>query len=97
MTTAIDIHGTCNARFGRVKDAFADNWTKHGEGGASLSVVADGEAGVDLWGGSAGARRGPGRGSGTPSVTPTRQRRVSRRSARIGWWTRVCWTSTRLW
>jgi len=55
MTTAIDIHGTCDARFGRVKDAFAENWAKHGEVGASLSVAMEGETVVDLWGGSADA------------------------------------------
>ena len=52
-TAAIDIHGTCDPKFGRVKDAFAENFASHGEVGASLSVVAEGEVVVDIWGGYA--------------------------------------------
>jgi|FLYL01.1.fsa_nt_gi CubicO group peptidase (beta-lactamase class C family) len=57
MTTALDIHGTCDARFSRVRDAFADNFARHGEVGAALSITVDGETVVDLWGGHADAAR----------------------------------------
>ncbi len=53
MTTAVDIHGICDERFSRVRDAFADNFTKHGEVGASVAVMVDGQMAVDLWGGHA--------------------------------------------
>jgi CubicO group peptidase (beta-lactamase class C family) len=52
-TAAIDIHGTCDPAFGAVKDAFAENFGRHGEVGASLALVADGKLVVDLWGGYA--------------------------------------------
>src|SRR5437867_295266 len=55
MTTAIEVHGACDARFSRVRDAFADNFSKRGEVGASLAVMLDGRMVVDLWGGSADA------------------------------------------
>jgi len=53
MTTAIEVHGACDARFSRVRDAFADNFSKRGEVGASLAVMLDGRMVVDIWGGSA--------------------------------------------
>src|SRR3972149_10347882 len=55
MTTAIEVHGTCEPRFSRVRDVFADNFSKHGEVGASLAVMVDGEMTVDIWGGHADA------------------------------------------
>lgn len=57
MTTAVDVHGACHARFAAVKDAFAENFTKFDEVGASLAVVVDGQAVVDLWGGHMDAAR----------------------------------------
>jgi CubicO group peptidase (beta-lactamase class C family) len=58
MTIAsVEIHGRCDPRFGAVKEAFAENWAKHGEVGASLALVVDGELVVDLWGGHADAAR----------------------------------------
>ncbi len=51
MTTDTPIHGTCAARFGAVKDAFAANFAESGEVGARVAVVRDGETVVDLWGG----------------------------------------------
>ena len=53
MTPSVEVHGACDARFARVRDAFADNFTKHGEVGASLAVMVDGRMVVDIWGGSA--------------------------------------------
>jgi CubicO group peptidase (beta-lactamase class C family) len=47
----IDISGTCAPKLGAVKDAFAENFTKHGDVGASAAVVMNGELVVDIWGG----------------------------------------------
>ncbi len=47
----IDISGTCGHRFGAVKDAFAANFTAHGDVGAAVTVIKDGELIVDLCGG----------------------------------------------
>jgi CubicO group peptidase (beta-lactamase class C family) len=55
MTTATEVHGHCDSRFSRVRDVFADNFVKHGEVGASLAVMLDGEMVVDIWGGHADA------------------------------------------
>jgi CubicO group peptidase (beta-lactamase class C family) len=49
--TAVPIGGTTDARFGAVRDAFLDNFERHGERGAAVSVVVDGTVVVDLWGG----------------------------------------------
>jgi len=53
MTTATEIHGLCKTGYERVRDAFARNFEEHGEVGAALSLVVDGETVVDLWGGHA--------------------------------------------
>ena len=47
----VDISGDCGASFGAVKDAFASNFERNGDVGASVAVVRDGELVVDLWGG----------------------------------------------
>jgi CubicO group peptidase (beta-lactamase class C family) len=57
MTTTLEIKGTCKDGFQRVKDAFAANFADHGEVGASLAVMVDGEMAVDLWGGYADGQR----------------------------------------
>ncbi len=57
MTTATDIHGLCKPGYERVRDAFARNFEEHGEVGAALSLVVDGETVVDLWGGHADGAR----------------------------------------
>lgn len=51
MSEAV-VHGTVADGFEPVRDAFARNFTEHGEVGASVSVVVDGEVKVDLWGGT---------------------------------------------
>lgn len=52
MSAAIpEIHGTCDARFAAVRDAFAANFAEHDEIGAAVSVVVDGRVVVDLWAG----------------------------------------------
>src|SRR5882724_2391976 len=56
MTTMID--GRCDAKFRRVRDAFAENFASRGEVGAAVTVVAAGETVVDLWGGTADTETG---------------------------------------
>jgi len=46
---------SCDARFGAVRDAFAENFASRGEVGAAACVVVDGRTVVDLWGGHANA------------------------------------------
>ncbi len=53
--SAVEIHGDCDPRFERVRDAFAGNFSERGEVGASLCVIVDGEPVADLWGGHADA------------------------------------------
>jgi CubicO group peptidase (beta-lactamase class C family) len=55
MTTAVDCQGTCDSRFAGVKEAFAANFSTHGEVGASVAVMVDGEMVVDLWAGNVDA------------------------------------------
>ncbi|MEU5112681.1 serine hydrolase domain-containing protein [Streptomyces longwoodensis] len=51
------LHGHCDARFAAVRDAFEENFRTRGELGAAVTVIADGEAVVDLWGGWADPAR----------------------------------------
>lgn len=53
MTATVQIEGACAPRFARVRDAFAANFAQHGEVGAAISIVQDGEVVADLWGGHA--------------------------------------------
>src|SRR5215472_5026105 len=53
----IRIEGTCDSRFARVKDAFAENLEKRNEYGAAAAVSIDGRMVVDLWGGYADKAR----------------------------------------
>jgi len=55
MTTAVDIQGTCDARFEGVKEAFTQNFADFGEVGAAVAVMVDGRSVVDLWAGHADA------------------------------------------
>jgi len=52
-----DIHGTCDARFARVRDALARNFRDHDEIGAAVAVTIDGAPVVDIWAGWADAAR----------------------------------------
>lgn len=45
--------GTCDPRFGAVRDAFERNFAERDEVGASVCVTLEGETVVDLWGGIA--------------------------------------------
>jgi CubicO group peptidase (beta-lactamase class C family) len=47
----LDIHGTCDSKFDKVKDAFERNFTERNDVGASVAVSIEGEYVVDLWGG----------------------------------------------
>jgi CubicO group peptidase (beta-lactamase class C family) len=47
------VDGTCEPRFGRVREEFERNFAERGEVGASVCVTFDGEPVVDLWGGQA--------------------------------------------
>lgn len=48
-----EIHGTVDEGFGAVADAFARNFTDHGELGAAFALYVGGEPKVDIWGGIA--------------------------------------------
>jgi len=48
---AVKIEGTCDPKFNRVKDAFAQNFEQRNELGAAAAVTLDGKTVVDLWGG----------------------------------------------
>jgi CubicO group peptidase (beta-lactamase class C family) len=52
------VQGVCDPRFRAVRDEFERNFAERGEIGASVCVVADGRAVVDLWGGVADRRSG---------------------------------------
>ena len=50
---AVKIEGTCDPKFNRVKDVFAENFEKRGEVGAAAAVMLDGKSVVDVWAGHA--------------------------------------------
>ena len=49
--TGIAMHGTCAARFSRVRELFQSRLDSGSEIGAAVAFVLDGESVVDLWGG----------------------------------------------
>jgi len=53
----IEIHGTCDPRFEGVRAAFADNFARGVDVGASFAATVNGEMVVDLWGGFADPAR----------------------------------------
>lgn len=53
MPADMEVFGTCDARFERVREAFRENFLFRGEVGAALHVIVGGRAVVDLWGGTA--------------------------------------------
>jgi CubicO group peptidase (beta-lactamase class C family) len=53
MPGEIAIHGTCDPRFTRVRQAFAEGFRSRDEVGAAVAVCLDGEAVIDLWAGFA--------------------------------------------
>lgn len=52
------VHGFCAPEFAQVADAFARNFSDHGEVGAAVSICVDGKPVVDLWGGMAHTETG---------------------------------------
>ena len=50
---AVKIEGSCDPKFSRVKDAFAENFEKRNEVGAAAAIMLDGKSVVDLWAGHA--------------------------------------------
>lgn len=53
----IKIDGQCDARFERVREAFAENFASRGDVGAAVAVTIGGQPVVDLWGGHADKAR----------------------------------------
>jgi CubicO group peptidase (beta-lactamase class C family) len=49
----VEIFGTCDDRFGPVRDAFEENFASQLELGASVAVTVGGQSVVDLWAGAA--------------------------------------------
>src|SRR5215472_8631872 len=57
MAGARDPQGSCDPRFRRVREVFAEQLAKPEEIGAAVAVMLDGRSIVDLWGGHADAAR----------------------------------------
>jgi CubicO group peptidase (beta-lactamase class C family) len=53
----VKIEGTCDPRFNRVKEVFADSFTNGIEVGAAVAATIDGMSVIDLWGGHADKAR----------------------------------------
>jgi CubicO group peptidase (beta-lactamase class C family) len=53
MGSEVAVHGVVEPRFARVREAFAANFTRHGDVGAACAVYHQGRPVVDLWGGLA--------------------------------------------
>jgi CubicO group peptidase (beta-lactamase class C family) len=53
------VHGDCDVRFLRVRDAFRELFASGAEIGAGLAVVVDGRLAIDLWGGTVNAAGDP--------------------------------------
>lgn len=51
MLAELNIGGTAEARFGRVREALRENFAARGEVGCGVAVYLDGRPVVDLWGG----------------------------------------------
>ncbi len=52
----MEVFGCCDDRFGRVRDAFRENFASRSELGAAVHVIVEGRPVVDLWGGVADPR-----------------------------------------
>lgn len=53
MTDKIEVHGSYEPRFEKVKEAFFQNFEDGWECGASVAVIIDGKYVIDIWGGYA--------------------------------------------
>lgn len=58
MSGKPEIHGKVDPSYGRVADAFAQNFVDHGEVGAALCIYRDGVPVVDIWAGVADIQTG---------------------------------------
>jgi CubicO group peptidase (beta-lactamase class C family) len=58
MHVSLPVQGECHPRFQAVRDEFERNFCDRGEVGASVCVIHEGVAVVDLWGGTAERRSG---------------------------------------
>ena len=54
----VEIEGTVDDGFGKVADAFQQNFAEHGELGAAFALYVDGVPRVDIWAGVADATTG---------------------------------------
>lgn len=57
MSHSVEIHGSCDPRFLRVQDIFAESFARGADLGASVCVTWEGEPVVDLWAGFADEER----------------------------------------
>jgi CubicO group peptidase (beta-lactamase class C family) len=57
-SAGVPVQGHCDPRFAPVRDAFAGNFSRHGERGAAVCLSVDGRVVVDLCGGWADADTG---------------------------------------
>jgi CubicO group peptidase (beta-lactamase class C family) len=53
----MDVHGRCDPRFRSLQDQLQINFAEHGELGAAVTVLLDGEPVVDIWAGWCDAAR----------------------------------------
>jgi CubicO group peptidase (beta-lactamase class C family) len=53
----VAVEGLCDSRFQAVRDAFAENFERRGEVGATVAITVNGKPVVDLWAGYADAAR----------------------------------------
>jgi CubicO group peptidase (beta-lactamase class C family) len=51
------VEGSCDSKFERVREAFAENFDRRGDVGAAVAITLDGRPVVDLWGGFADQAR----------------------------------------
>ncbi len=56
--SSVEIDGTAELGFERVRDAFEANFERYGDVGAAVCLYRDGRPVVDLWGGIADAASG---------------------------------------
>ena len=57
MTERVEVHGSCDERFAKVRDAFERNFSEYGDVGASFAATVEGEIVIDLWAGHADKAR----------------------------------------
>lgn len=58
VMTPVEVEGRCDPAFEAVREAFANNFARNEEVGASCALVVDGRLVVDLWGGAVDRQAG---------------------------------------